>query len=119
MLILLSNPIFNAYQGADFLGKGIFITLLFLSILTWCLILQKFFLQREIKKTSVQFQSIFQKNSTSPLSLETRSSDHPFAALYAAFKKHSLELLKKINLLLKTKATSPSQDLISISLKLT
>lgn len=89
------NPILNAYQGSDLLGKWIFLTLLFLSIMTWIIILKKFFLYRQVKSKSRQMLQAFQKRYLNPLALELPQALHPFALLYKTFKESTVELLQK------------------------
>jgi len=91
----LSNPILNAYQGSDLFGKAIFLALLFLSIITWIIFMQKFFLQREIKLRGAQLIQLFQKKRLNPLGMEVGEALHPFASLYRTLKDHTLELLQK------------------------
>lgn len=95
MRLLSSNPILNAYQGSDLFGKAIFLTLLLLSIITWILFLQKFFLHREVKQRGLQLVQLFQKKRLNPLAMEVGEALHPFAALYRTLKEHTLELLQK------------------------
>jgi biopolymer transport protein TolQ len=97
---LLSNPLLTAYQGSDLFGKAIFLSLFLLSIVTWIIFFQKFFLQREIKQKGIQLTQLFQKKGINPLSLEPGEISHPFAMLYANLKEHTLELLKKNQLVL-------------------
>jgi biopolymer transport protein TolQ len=110
MYFLLSNPIFDAYKGSDFFGKGIFLSLLLLSMITWILFLQKFFLQREIKQRGAQLALIFKKKQHYPLSLEVAGAPHPFAILYRTLKEHTLELLQKNRSVLQKNATPISHS---------
>ena len=91
----MTNPIFNAYQGSDLFGKTIFLALLALSLITWIIFLQKFFIQRDVKKRGAQLIQIFQKKRLNPLALEMGEALHPFAALYRTLKEHTLEILQK------------------------
>lgn len=93
--LLLSNPILNAYNGSDLFGKGIFLTLLLLSILTWVIFLQKFLLQREIRKLGASFHQNFLNKRASVLSIESGEKSHPFSDLYQTLKSSTLELLQK------------------------
>lgn len=94
MQILMSNPILDAYSSSDFFGKIIFLTLLLLSITTWIIVIQKYFLQRNAKHLGQTFQSAFQKKRLNPLALEAKGL-HPYATLYHTLKQHTLELLGK------------------------
>lgn len=91
----MSNPILEAYYGSDLFGKGIFITLLLLSIMTWIIFLQKILLHKEAKNKGERLYEIFQKKRLNPLSIEIGESEHPFSELYRALKHHTLELLNK------------------------
>lgn len=113
MNFLLSNPILDAYRGSDLFGKTIFATLLLLSITTWIIFLQKFFLQREIKQKGLQLQQAFEKKRLTPFSMELGEALHPFANLYRSLKSHTFELLKKNQSVLdeKDKVTLSSSDI--------
>lgn len=94
--LLSANPILNAYRGSDPLGKGIFLLLVLLSIITWIIFLQKFRLQREIASKGAQFIQMFQKKRLNPLALEVVGEPrHPFTSLYRTLKVNTLELLHK------------------------
>ena len=95
MHMFASNPIFNAYQGSDLFGKFIFLALLFLSVMTWVIFLQKFFLQADVKRRGAQLAIAFQKKRLNPLGLEIGQALHPFAAMYRTLKEHTVELLQK------------------------
>jgi len=101
--LLSSNPILHAYQGSDFFGKAIFLSLFMLSIMTWIIFLQKFFLQREIKQRGTQLVQVFQKKRLNPLAMEIGEALHPFASLYRTLKEHTLELLQKNHSVLEEK----------------
>jgi len=94
MQILITNPIIDAYNGSDLFGKMIFLSLVFLSITTWIIFVQKFLLQRNAKQLGNIFQASFQKKRLNPLALEA-SGIHPYAKLYQTLKHHTLELLGK------------------------
>ncbi|AHK63608.1 hypothetical protein M832_07570 [Chlamydia avium 10DC88] len=46
MLQSVHNPIIQAYQEADLFGKGIFFSLLLLSLCTWTVLHQKLAIQK-------------------------------------------------------------------------
>ena len=85
------NPILNAYFSSDLFGKIIFLTLFLLSIITWAIFLQKYFLQRDAKRGAAAFLREFAANR---LNLDPKE-DHPYAALYRVLKYNIAELLKK------------------------
>jgi biopolymer transport protein TolQ len=111
--LLSSNPILNAYQGSDLFGKTIFLALLLLSVITWTIFMQKFFLQREIKQRGGQLLQLFQKKRLNPLTMEVGEALHPFASLYRTLKEHTLELLQKNHSVLdeKTAVTLSTSDI--------
>lgn len=88
------NILINAFNGSDVFGKAIFLALLFLSIVTWILVVRKTLSHRNAKMRAQGFHEAFQKRRLNPLSLEA-SDLHPFAALYHALKVHTFELLGK------------------------
>lgn len=88
------NPIFTAYQQADLFGKSIFISLFFLSVITWVIFLQKWLFQRMIRRSALALKQAFQKKIAQPLNLEC-STDHPFSTIYRGFKKQTVEVLTK------------------------
>lgn len=94
MQILLTNPIVDAYHGSDLFGKAIFLSLILLSIMTWIIFLQKFFLQRYAKQSGESFRQLFQKKRLNPLAIDS-TGYHPFATIYQSLKQHTLELLGK------------------------
>lgn len=100
IILLTSNPFFDAYVHSDFLGKAIFIGLIFLSILSWIILVHKAWMTRQARKNSAHFYAIFQLQKSNPLSLECDSSSrlkkpNPFLDLYAVLKKHTLDILNK------------------------
>ncbi|MEZ5315395.1 MAG: MotA/TolQ/ExbB proton channel family protein [Chlamydiales bacterium] len=88
------NPIIHAYYTSDLFGKGIFLSLLLLSIATWTIFFKKFIAQKNIQRVGIVFQSLFKKKSSNPLSIEVYES-HPYANLYQILKKTTIELLGK------------------------
>ncbi len=114
MLILLTNPILSAYQGSDLFGKVIFISLFFLSVITWVLFLQKFFLQRDIKRRGLQLALVVQKKRQNPLGLEVGEVQHPFAFLYRTVKEQTMELLQKNRSVLQKNSVTLSHSDISL-----
>lgn len=93
---LASNPIFQAYLESDLFGKIIFLSLAFLSILTWTLFLQKWRLQQKVMREGKNFQQSFQKKRTHPLNLEfTVPLCYCFDEIYRNLKQQTLELLNK------------------------
>jgi biopolymer transport protein TolQ len=100
LILLVSNPFFDAYNQSDYLGKLIFILLITLSILSWIILIHKIWLISQAKKLSQQFWETFQVQRLNPLSLEIDNTKlkikkSPFQDLYLALKKNTLEILQK------------------------
>lgn len=96
--LLVGNPFFHAYSNSDLFGKGIFIALILASLISWTLIIYKFWISRKTKKFSFHFQSQFQKHQLDPLAVTIDSQPHDlnaFQNLYAILKKQTLDLLRK------------------------
>ncbi|MFN4173661.1 MAG: MotA/TolQ/ExbB proton channel family protein [Parachlamydiaceae bacterium] len=98
--ILVGNPFFDAYNQSDYLGKLIFILLVSLSIISWVILINKFWITQQARKLSQQFWETFQLQRLNPLSLEIDNSklklkNSPFQELYIALKKNTLEILQK------------------------
>lgn len=95
-----SNPFYDAYIHSDFLGKIIFIALIFLSVITWIVLLHKIWQTHQARKNAARFYEIFQLQKQNPLSLETHLPGqvpvaNPFQELYSLLKKHTLDILNK------------------------
>lgn len=99
--IFIANHAFiDAYSQSDFLGKLIFLGLLALSIGSWILIAQKWWLTFQARKHSEQFYKSFEQQRMNPLGLEIepvkqRKKPNPFFDLYFVLKKYTLEVLNK------------------------
>lgn len=95
-LLSNSNPFFNAFINSDTLGKGIFIALILLSIISWIIILFKVLQARTAESSASNFYQLFQSNKYSPLNIEYSGiSENPFYSLYSTMKKYTLEILNK------------------------
>ena len=85
------NPILTAFFSSDLFGKIIFISIFSLSILTWAILLQKYFMQRDARRNGEAFSGEFLKNSFNLVPEE----EHPFAILYGVLRRHTIDLLGK------------------------
>ena len=95
MLRLAQNPIIQAYREADIFGKGIFFSLLLLSLCTWTVLHQKLAIQKKFLKSGKNLKEFLIKNRHAPLSLDVTPEPSPFADLYFTIKRGTLELLDK------------------------
>lgn len=89
------NPFSSAYFQSDLLGKGIFWSLFFLSLVSWTFIAHKLWLTFHIQRLSSEFEKAFSEKD--PLGLQSvRKSQkipHPFFEIYKAMKQSALEIL--------------------------
>lgn len=97
---IATNPFFDAYIQSDLLGKLIFIGLIFLSILTWILLIYKGWETYQARKQANQFYEVFQLQRQNPLGLDCEmpvkaNEINPFKTLYTVLKKQTLEILNK------------------------
>ncbi len=97
-IVLYGNPFFEAYSQSDLLGKFIFLSLYFLSICSWTILIYKTWSTSQAKKQALRFHEAFQLQKSNPLSLECENvykKNNPFLDLYRILKKQSLEILAK------------------------
>jgi biopolymer transport protein TolQ len=97
---IATNPFFDAYIQSDLLGKLIFIGLIFLSILTWILLIYKGWETYQARKQANQFYEVFQLQKQNPLGLDCEApvktnEINPFKTLYAVLKRQTLDILNK------------------------
>ena len=73
-----------AFLASDGLGQFIVIFLLFASVITWSLMINKFIILNRAKKLSGNFNNIFEKNKSSVISLgaSALNDPSPVAAIY-------------------------------------
>jgi len=95
--LLASNPFFDAYLSADFLGKGIFLSLFATSVCSWILLLYKIWLTQQVQKNSNNFYSKFRPHKNNPLNFEAKGKGemNPLLQLYQLLKKQTKDLLHK------------------------
>lgn len=93
----------SAFWQADIFGKGIFLFLFALSIISWAFFLHKIWLYNQVRKVSRNFHSTIDKKKDQILQLgkeelpkiPLREIPHPFAHIFAALKNHALQVLNK------------------------
>ncbi len=114
-VFLATNPFFEAYWQADFMGKLIFLGLIALSIASWTVLVQKIIITRKARKQATRFQEAFQMQKLNPLSLEVNTQNksifNPFLSIYSVLRKHTLDILNKnrrFGMLEKEGQTTPS-----------
>lgn len=97
---MAGNPFFDAYIHADLMGKMIFIALVLLSILSWAIVIYKYLITSNAKKSAIRFSERFSKIVDSPLSLEVQAPKNgeelnPFQEVYQVMKRQTIEILRK------------------------
>lgn len=99
-IFLANNAFVDAYTQSDYLGKLIFIGLLLLSVCSWVLICQKWWITFQARRHSEEFYKTFESQRMNPLGLEVEKDKksyqaNPFNELYFVLKKYTLEVLNK------------------------
>lgn len=96
MTLLAAHPFLESFFEADWLGKGIYLGLLALSIVCWIILIQKTRLTRHLHRQSQQFIKTFHKYKRNPLGIEFAANpQNPLQRIYAVIKRQTLELLNK------------------------
>ena len=97
LFYLASNPFFEAYIHSDFLGKCIFLGLVFLSVISWVILIHKGWITRQARVNSQEITQAFRNQRLNPLNLQIdeQKTLNPFANLYQVLKKHTLDILNK------------------------
>ena len=91
----MSNPLIVAYTESDLIGKMIFLSLLFLSMISWTILIQKTLAFRLIKSKGHNLIRQFNAIKNQPLSLDLKTESHPFSEIYQHLKEQTLLLLRK------------------------
>lgn len=86
-----TNPLFDAYRSSDFFGRVIFLSLLFLSVFTWIIFLQKWLRTQKAMKEKETFYSPLNNKLFIP-DLAPFTS-HPFTPIAHHFKEKVIPLL--------------------------
>jgi len=94
---------FTAYAQSDYFGKIIILGLLALSMLCWIVLIHKIWMVHKVRKISSAFQKAFEHHKQPLLNLDladfpkpkSAAVPHPFAQIFNALQKKSLEVLQK------------------------
>ncbi len=100
MTYFAANPFFDAYTDSDLIGKAIFLLLVFLSIISWSILVYKIWLTKRVRGDSAQFKKIFHDGKHSPLTVKApikMSAEYPnaFFIIYEGIQKRAVELMEK------------------------
>ena len=98
------NVIFQAFFSSDFFGKLIFSGLFFLSVITWVVLLQKYFQYKNVRNGGNKLQDLLAKAGNNVLSVELANltddpedsnSSNPFLSILSSIKNKTVEILDK------------------------
>lgn len=114
-LLLIGSAFFQSYTSSDLLGRCIYLSLIFTSVLGWTILLHKIWFTRKVKKNSEMFYSLFLKQKGGFFHLdqqidpkETHKKElNPFFDLFQIIKKQTIDLLNK------NRPTSSLQEKVS------
>lgn len=96
LLFLATHPFVDAYIQSDFLGKMIFLSLGFLSIISWVILIYKIWLLQKLQQKSQNFRMHFVQSKHRLLEIELdQSQSNPFWSIYSILKRYSIDLLDK------------------------
>ncbi len=92
-----SQALIHSYLQSDGAGKAIFLSLLFLSCISWIVLTYKWLQLRRVRKAAHHFQNEVEKHHAHllKLNIQATSTDHPFLKLYHVLKHHTQILLNK------------------------
>lgn len=89
-------PFLEAYSQTDLFGKGVFIILILLSILTWTLLIQKFLTLKSLTQNALHLKKLANQDRAALLQTELPPSPPtPYHALLSSVRRHTREMLKK------------------------
>src|SRR3990167_5928809 len=117
------NVIFQAFITSDFFGKLIFLGLAILSLITWVVLLQKYFQYKTVRKEANKLQELVAKAGNNPLSFDPSKLDqkengnqeiNPFLAILNSIREKTVEILDK-NHFFHMKNSIGKQDTVFLS----
>jgi biopolymer transport protein TolQ len=94
------SPFVTAWLDSDFVGRMIVIALVGLSLISWTIIIHKWWITRRVKQESLLFKRSFFEQKRNPLSISYARVTHPetpnaFHIVYEVLKTKAAELLEK------------------------
>ena len=114
MHIIAFSPLINSFKQSDFFGKLIFFSLFILSILSWIIILYKFWLTKKARSSSVSFENILHNQKNNLLNLNFNHMDsNPFLEIFDSLKIHAIEILDKNRFFLQKQENNSSQNFLT------
>lgn len=114
MHIIAFSPLISSFKQSDFFGKLIFFSLFFLSILSWIIILYKFWLTKKAKSSSASFESLLKSQKNNLLNLNFHQMDtNPFIEIFDSLKMHAIEILDKNRFFLQKQENTAAQNFLT------
>lgn len=112
MMLAHMSAFVTAYAESDWLGKGIMLGLVFLSVLCWVVIVHKVYVTKQVEQISKAFHKAYCLNKEKLLHLEleelpklkNRMIPHPFAEIFRELKIKTVEILNKNHFFLSQQA---------------
>ena len=100
LLATAQNPFLSAWFESDTIGKVIFVALLLISLLSWTILIHKWWISYRVREESLLFKRSFFEQKGRPLEVTYSRTTHPetpnaFFLIYDVLKTKTEELLKK------------------------
>jgi len=100
VLAMAQNPFVTAWMDSDLIGRLIFVALVTISLISWTIIIHKWWITSKVKQESMLFKHSFSEQKHSPLDVSYSRSTHPetpnaFHIVYEVLKGKAGELLTK------------------------
>lgn len=100
VLGMVQNPFITAWIDSDLIGRLIFVGLITLSLISWTIIIHKWWITSRVKQESLLFKRSFLEQKQSPLSVTYSRTTHPetpnaFHLVYEVLKGKADEMLTK------------------------
>jgi biopolymer transport protein TolQ len=94
------NPFMSAWAESDLIGKSIFAALLFISLISWTILIHKWWITSRVKAESALFKRSFSEQKHHPLEVTYARNTHPetpnaFQVIYEVLRVKTKEHLAK------------------------
>ena len=94
------SPFITAWLDSDFVGRLIVIALIGLSLISWTIIIHKWWITRRVKQESLLFKRSFFEQKNNPLAIAYSRATHPetpnaFHIVYEVLKSKAAEMIEK------------------------
>jgi len=114
LLASAQNPFVTAWIDSDVIGKLIFIALVSLSLISWTILIHKWWITNRVKAESALFKRSFAEQKQTPLQIKFSKETNPetpnaYFLIYEVLKTKTSELMEK-NQLVKGKGSSLTQE---------